>query len=68
MRSATGMDYVMLGGTGLQVSVAGLGSGGFSQLGLAAGKGEAHAMSIIHQAIDLGVNFSRQSQSRESWR
>jgi aryl-alcohol dehydrogenase-like predicted oxidoreductase len=51
------MDYVMLGGTGLRVSVAGLGCGGFSQLGLAAGKGEAHAMSIIHQAIDLGVNF-----------
>ena len=47
----------MLGRTGLRVSVAGLGCGGFSQLGLAAGRGEAHAISIIHQAIDLGVNF-----------
>ena len=28
------MDYVTLGGTGLRVSVAGLGCGGFSQLGL----------------------------------
>ncbi len=51
------MDQVMLGRTGLRVSVAGLGCGGFSQLGLAAGKGEAHAISIIHQAIGLGVNF-----------
>ena len=51
------MDYRMLGRTGLRVSVAGLGCGGFSQLGLAAGKGEAHAVSIIQQAIDLGVNF-----------
>lgn len=47
----------MLGRTGLRVSVAGLGCGGFSQLGLAAGKGVAHAVSIIHQALDLGVNF-----------
>ena len=51
------MDYQILGRTGLRVSVAGLGCGGFSQLGLAAGKGEAHAVSIIHQALDLGVNF-----------
>ncbi len=51
------MDYIRLGRTGLRVSVAGLGCGGFSQLGLGQGKGEAHAVSIIHQAIDLGVNF-----------
>jgi aryl-alcohol dehydrogenase-like predicted oxidoreductase len=51
------MQYVALGRTGLRVSVAGLGCGGFSQLGIAAGKGEAHAISIIREAIDLGVNF-----------
>jgi len=51
------MDYVTLGRTGMRVSVAGLGCGGFSQLGLGTGKSEAHAISIIRQALDLGVNF-----------
>src|SRR5919201_1854258 len=51
------MDYVALGRTGLQVSVAGLGCGGFSQLGLAQGKSEADAIAIIRQAIELGVNL-----------
>lgn len=51
------MDYVILGKTGLRVSVAGLGCGGFSQLGLAQGKSEADAVAIIHQALELGVNF-----------
>jgi aryl-alcohol dehydrogenase-like predicted oxidoreductase len=51
------MDYVILGRTGLRVSVAGLGCGGFSQLGLAQGKTEADAIAIIHQALELGVNF-----------
>jgi aryl-alcohol dehydrogenase-like predicted oxidoreductase len=51
------MDYVTLGRTGLQVSVAGLGCGGFSQLGLAQGKSEADAIAIIRQAIELGVNL-----------
>ena len=35
------MDYTTLGRTGLRVSVAGLGCGGFSQLGLGTGKSEA---------------------------
>jgi aryl-alcohol dehydrogenase-like predicted oxidoreductase len=51
------MDYVTLGRTGIRVSVAGLGCGGFSQLGLAQGKSEAAAIGIIHQALELGVNF-----------
>jgi L-galactose dehydrogenase len=51
------MDYVTLARTGIRVSVAGLGCGGFSQLGLGAGKSEDHAISIIRQAIELGVNF-----------
>src|SRR4029077_10472418 len=51
------MEYTALGNTGLQVSVAGLGCGGFSQLGLAQGKSEADAIAIIRQAIDLGVNL-----------
>ncbi len=51
------MDYTTLGRTGLKVSVAGLGCGGFSQLGLGAGRSEADAIGIIHAALDLGVNL-----------
>src|SRR5215469_18736728 len=51
------MEYTTLGRTGLKVSVAGLGCGGFSQLGLAQGKSEAAAIGIIRQAVDLGVNL-----------
>jgi len=51
------MEYTTLGRTGLKVSVAGLGCGGFSRLGLGTGKDEAHAVGIIRAALDLGVNL-----------
>src|SRR5437899_5091968 len=51
------MDYVTLGRTGLKVSVAGLGCGGFSRLGLGTGKSEAEAVALVRQAFDLGVNL-----------
>ena len=51
------MEYVTLGRTELRVSVAGLGCGGFSQLGLAQGKTEDDAIAIIRQSLDLGVNL-----------
>jgi len=51
------MEYIGLGRTGLRVSVAGLGCGGFSQLGLGRGKSEAEAVALIHRALDLGVNL-----------
>jgi L-galactose dehydrogenase len=51
------MDYVTLGRTGMRVSVAGLGCGGFSRLGLGTGKSEPHAIAIIRRALELGVNF-----------
>jgi len=51
------MEYVTLGRTGLRVSIAGLGCGGFSRLGLSRGKSEADALALIHQALDLGVNL-----------
>src|ERR1700722_1457911 len=51
------MDYTTLGRTGLKVSVAGLGCGGCSRLGLGTGGDEAGAIAIIHQAIGLGVNL-----------
>jgi aryl-alcohol dehydrogenase-like predicted oxidoreductase len=51
------MDYTTLGRTGLRVSVAGLGAGGFSRLGLATGKSEAEAIALVQTALDLGVNL-----------
>jgi aryl-alcohol dehydrogenase-like predicted oxidoreductase len=51
------MDYTTLGRTGLRVSVAGLGCGGFSRLGLGTGGDEAGAIAIIRQAAGLGVNL-----------
>jgi aryl-alcohol dehydrogenase-like predicted oxidoreductase len=51
------MQYTTLGRTGLKVSVAGLGCGGFSKLGLGTGHSAEHAAGIIRQAIDLGVNL-----------
>ncbi len=51
------MEYTTLGKTGLKVSVAGLGTGGFSRLGLKSGKSEDESAKLIHEAIGLGVNF-----------
>ena len=51
------MEYTTLGRTGIRVSVAGLGCGGFSRLGLGTGKSEADAIGIIRAALDLGVNL-----------
>lgn len=51
------MDYVTLGRTGLRVSVAGLGGGGGSRLGLHHSGGERHAAALVREAYDLGVNF-----------
>jgi aryl-alcohol dehydrogenase-like predicted oxidoreductase len=50
------MHFTSLGRTGLKVSVAGLGTGGFSRLGLAHGKSEAEAARLIQEAVALGVN------------
>jgi aryl-alcohol dehydrogenase-like predicted oxidoreductase len=51
------MQYTTLGKTGLKVSVAGLGAGGFSRLGLKSGKSEDESARLIHEAVELGVNF-----------
>lgn len=51
------MQYTTLGRTGLSVSVAGLGCGGFSRLGLGTGQSEDHAIGIVRQALDLGVSL-----------
>jgi L-galactose dehydrogenase len=58
------MDYTTLGKTGLKVSVAGLGCGGPSRLGMRGDVGsEDHAIRLIKQALDLGVNFFDTAQS-----
>ena len=51
------LQRVPLGRTGLQVSVAGLGAGGHSRLGLARGKSDDEAVAVIHTALERGVNF-----------
>ena len=51
------MLYTLLGRTGLRVSVAGLGTGGFSRMGLKTGKTEDEAARLILEAVDLGINF-----------
>ena len=58
------MEYTTLGKTGLKVSVAGLGCGGPSRLGLRDNAdSQEHAIGIVRQAIDLGVNFIDTAQS-----
>jgi aryl-alcohol dehydrogenase-like predicted oxidoreductase len=51
------MHYTTLGRTGLRVSVAGLGTGGFSRMGLKSGKTEDEAARLVLEAVELDVNF-----------
>ena len=52
------MQYTTLGRTGLKVSVAGLGCGGPSRLGLKdKTKSESDVVAHVRRAIDLGINF-----------
>lgn len=51
------MEFTTLERTGLRVSVAGLGCGGGSRLGMARNESEAHSIGLVHQAMDLGVNL-----------
>jgi L-galactose dehydrogenase len=58
------MEYTTLGKTGLKVSVAGLGCGGPSRLGMRGDAGaEDHAVRLIRQALDLGVNLLDTAQN-----
>lgn len=51
------MDYTTLGRTGLRVSVAGLGCGGSSRLGLARGASNEAAARLVRHCLDQGVNL-----------
>ncbi|MDR1299737.1 MAG: aldo/keto reductase, partial [Oscillospiraceae bacterium] len=49
------MQTTTLGRTGIEVTAAGLGCGGFSRIGIDRGLG--HAAGIVRAAYDSGVNF-----------
>jgi aryl-alcohol dehydrogenase-like predicted oxidoreductase len=51
------LQYTTLGRAKLRVSVAGLGAGGFSRLGLRDGKTEDEVARLVLEAVDLGINF-----------
>lgn len=51
------MDTTTLGRTGLKVSVAGLGCGGFSRLGQSNGRSEAESIAVVRLAIDNGITL-----------
>jgi aryl-alcohol dehydrogenase-like predicted oxidoreductase len=51
------MQTVKLGRTGAEVSVAGLGCGGASRLGMARGADVEQAAGVVRRAIELGVTF-----------
>jgi aryl-alcohol dehydrogenase-like predicted oxidoreductase len=51
------MKYTKLGRTELNVSIAGLGGGGHSRLGLGKNLGEENAINVVKKAIDLGINI-----------
>jgi aryl-alcohol dehydrogenase-like predicted oxidoreductase len=51
------MDYKPLGRTGLTVSVAGLGCGGNSRLGLGRGASPEDCVRVVRTALDLGVTL-----------
>ncbi|MFT5172368.1 MAG: L-galactose dehydrogenase [Gammaproteobacteria bacterium] len=57
------MVYTTLGRTGLKVSVAGLGCGGFSRLGQGHGASAAHSIDVVRAALDAGVNFLDTAES-----
>lgn len=51
------MDHIHLGRTGLDVSVACLGTGGHSRLGQAYGRTFGESVAVVSAAIDAGVTF-----------
>lgn len=60
------MQYTVLGRTGLRVSVAGLGCGGFSRLGLSTGRSDEDAVALVRGALDQGVNFLDTARSYQT--
>ena len=57
MSTIPDMQYTKLGNTGMHVSVAGLGCGGGSRLGMARGLSTNQSVDLVRLAMDLGVNY-----------
>jgi L-galactose dehydrogenase len=51
------VETALLGRTGLNVSVAGLGCGGPSRLGQTQGASERESVRVVERALELGVNY-----------
>lgn len=51
------MDEILLGRTGLRVSVACLGAGGHSRLGMGTGKTTAESVAVVKAALDQGITI-----------
>jgi L-galactose dehydrogenase len=51
------LERIRLGRTNVEVSVAGLGAGGTSKLGLAHGASQDDAARLVRHALDLGITF-----------
>lgn len=51
------MEYRTFGRTGLRVSVAGIGAGGPSKLGMATGRSKEESIAVVRRALELGVNY-----------
>lgn len=51
------METRILGRTGLEVTVMGIGTGRPSRIGQSAGKSDAESVTIIREALDAGVTF-----------
>ena len=56
------MVYQVLGKTGLEVSLASLGSGGHSRIGLATGRSAAESIAVVRHALEQGVNLIDSSE------
>ena len=51
------MKYRILGKTGLEVSLLGIGTGGSSQFGQKSNVAEEEVLKLVHRALELGINF-----------
>jgi aryl-alcohol dehydrogenase-like predicted oxidoreductase len=51
------VETVVLGRTGVEVSVAGLGCGGHSRLGQSYGASADESVALVRRALDLGINY-----------
>ena len=57
MNRGAEMEYRMLGKTGLEVSVMGIGTGGPSQFGQKSGVSAEGAIALTRRALEMGINF-----------